>query len=104
MNDITPMTPRALRINVPREFGRGILEDVAVWKALHQSDVRLSGGVITRYYVTLYLVATDIPHELIGLCAHAARAARGTASLCGAWLLNLEPSGALDAEQIERAL
>ena len=104
MNGHHPMTPRALRINVPREFGRGLLEDVFQWKALHQSDVRLSGGVLTTYYATLYLVASDIPQSLIDLCVHAARAARGSATPCGLWLLNLEPSGALSAEQIESAL
>ena len=71
MNDITPMTPRALRINVPREFGRGILEDVAVWKALHQSDVRLSGGVLTAHVVSSGGQFAAIPMNLAGADATA---------------------------------
>ena len=53
---------------------------MAVWKALHQSDVRLSGGVLTAHYATAgHLVAERHPaRAMIGLCAHAARAARGS--------------------------
>ena len=37
MNDIAPYLLHSAS-TVPREFWARILEDVAVWKALHQSD------------------------------------------------------------------
>ena len=100
----TPMTPRAVRINIPRAFARGLLEDVEQWKPLHASDVRLSGGVLTSHSVTLYLQASEIPPALIALCVRAARAACGSAALCGAWMINMEPARQLDAAALLEAL
>ncbi len=39
----TPMTPRALRVNLPRDEVRGLLSDIDAWQQATQARLTFSG-------------------------------------------------------------
>ena len=99
--DTTPMTPRALRVNLPRDEVRGLLEDIDAWAAATQARLTFS-GVLHGPYANLYFSLADgsIPQSLIALVVHAAHVVQGSAGVCGAWTLNMQPGRVLSEDQI----
>lgn len=96
-----PMTPRALRVNLPRDDVRGLLEDIDAWQQATQARLTFS-GVLHGPYACLYLSLADgsVPQALIALCVRAVRVVRGSAAVCGAWLLRMEPGRVLSEYEI----
>jgi len=99
--DTTPMTPRALRVNLPRDDVRGLLEDVDAWRQETQARLTFS-GMLYGPYACLYFSLPDgsVPQALIALCVRAVRVVRGSAAVCGAWLLRMEPGRVMTEDQI----
>ena len=99
--DTTPMTPRALRVNLPRDEVRGLLEDIDAWRQETSAQLTFS-GVLHGPYACLYLSLADgsVPQALIALCVRAVRVVRGSAAVCGAWLLRMEPGRVMTEDQI----
>ena len=99
--DAAPMTPRALRVNLPRDEVRGLLEDIDAWQQATQARLTFS-GVLHGPYACLYLSLADgsVPQALIALCVRAVRVVRGSAAVCGAWLVRMEPGRVLSEYEI----
>ncbi len=97
----TPMTPRALRVNLPRDEVRGLLEDIDAWRQETSAQLTFS-GVLHGPYACLYLSLADgsVPQALIALCVRAVRVVRGSAAVCGAWLVRMEPGRVLSEYEI----
>jgi hypothetical protein len=87
----TPTTPRVLRVNLPRTLGRELCQKLDEWRRQSGRPLGFS-GVIAGDYTRLYLSTNgvDFPHSLISLVLRHIRHHRGTAAICGAWLLTLE--------------
>ena len=99
--DTTPMTPRALRVNLPRDEVRGLLSDIDAWRDETRAQIPFS-GVLRGPYASLYFSLADgsVPQALIALAVHAVRVVRGSAAVCGAWLVRMEPGRVLSEYEI----
>lgn len=95
-----PATPRVLRVNLPRTLARELCRKLDTWRQQTGRPLGFS-GVLTGDYARLYIDSGgDIPRTLISLVLRHIRNHRGTAAICGSWMLALEVGDVIDEQQL----
>ena len=94
-------TPTLLRVNLGRAEARALCADLDTWRRQTGRALGFS-GVLCGDYARLYIDVPGerVPASLIALAQRHIRGQRGTASLIGAWLLELEYGQIVGEQQL----